>query len=257
MPHDSSSQQATYFVVLFNLPDDPHAVRDMLVKQLGLHPSDAQIAARAAPGVLPHRFDKATAEALVQQAAQAGVAAEALLAADVPNFEQAEIVHHARCRAEGFEILDYRGQTAGVVPWAEIRVLSVGYIPTDRSRDFHAEPSGTTAVAPHLRHPPTDSALHAGLEAWLVRFHPLQGFRINHDLMNYEYLGDRKSASASQNFRMFIDDVVERAPRLYLTPATRAFREHGLLRHYEFHSSDELRRHTEFHALLARKTASR
>ena len=62
------------------------------------------------------------------------------------------------------------------------------------------------------------------------------------------------TGSASRNFRLFIGDIVARSSSAYLPPATRAFLEHGLLRHYEFHDSEELQRYTQFHLLLANRT---
>jgi hypothetical protein len=68
--------------------------------------------------------------------------------------------------------------------------------------------------------------------------------------MNYEYLGSRKTPSATRNFRLFVEDLVQRIPSAYVTPATRAFLEHGPPRHYEFDSTDQLRRYTVFHLLI-------
>ena len=256
-PGEAGFPRPGYCVVLFSLPDDPHEMRDMLVKTLGLHPSDAQIAVRSSPGVLPMRLEQAQAAALVSSAAELGVAAAALPESEVPDFEHGEIVHHLRCVEEGIEVIDFHGRSTDLVPWSCLRVMSIGHVSGERTSDFLVEPSATSGLAPRLRFPPTDSAVHTGLEAWLVRGNPWAGLRINANQMNYEYLGDRKTDSASKNFGMFIADVLHRTPLIYLTPASRAFLEHSLVRHYEFHSADELRRYTQFHAILAQQTAGR
>ena len=74
--------------------------------------------------------------------------------------------------------------------------------------------------------------------------------------MNYEYLSDRKTGSATQNFRLFIEDLVSQSPETAVTPSTRAYRDHGLLKDYEFPSSDALQRYTVFQRLLARRGKS-
>jgi hypothetical protein len=90
----------------------------------------------------------------------------------------------------------------------------------------------------------------AGPELWVVRCDPLKAYRVDHERMNYEYLGSRATPSATHNFRLFVEDLIGRAREAYITPSTRAFLEHAPTRHYEFDSTDQLRHYTVFHLLI-------
>jgi hypothetical protein len=72
--------------------------------------------------------------------------------------------------------------------------------------------------------------------------------------MNYEYLGPEKNDSATHNFRLLLEELLRRAPRAYVTPATRSFVEHGPLSKWQFESSDDLREYTAFHLLIRLRT---
>jgi hypothetical protein len=51
----------------------------------------------------------------------------------------------------------------------------------------------------------------------------VQVFRIDAELMNYEYLADRLSLSTTANFAQFVRDVHRFAIRLTLTPSAQAY----------------------------------
>jgi hypothetical protein len=103
---------------------------------------------------------------------------------------------------------------------------------------------------------PVDRPLPAGPEAWLIRREPSRGFRIDHKRMNYEYLGTRKTDSATANFHLLIDDIIAHCPEVYLPPATRAFLEHGPVTDYSFDSPEELKRYTVLHLLVHRQAGA-
>jgi hypothetical protein len=73
--------------------------------------------------------------------------------------------------------------------------------------------------------------------------------------MNYEYLGERKTDSATVNFRLFLDDLLRHTPHAYVTPSTRAFLAHGAERLYHFDSTEHLQRYTQFHCLAHQRAA--
>jgi hypothetical protein len=73
--------------------------------------------------------------------------------------------------------------------------------------------------------------------------------------MNYEYLGERKTDSATVNFRLFLNDLLRNAPQAYVTPSTRAFLTHGAERLYHFDTTGHLQRYAQFH-YLAHQRAS-
>ncbi len=239
-------------LVIYNVPDDPFALRNILVERLGIHPAEAQRLARSAPGMLPEPLDAEVAAGIVQSVKALGVAAAALPDENIPKLDHSELVHHARCLATGLEIVGLRGESECVIPWNDLRLISVGQAPVEGAMHFHAEPTAVVTAAPHPHHP-TTVARQTAIEAWFVRDNPWTAFRMDHSLMNYEYLGERKTGSAASNFRLFLEDVVARAQHAYLTPATRACLEHGLLRHYEFDSREELRHYTVLHLLLAQQ----
>jgi hypothetical protein len=217
-----------------------------------MHPTDAMIRAHAAPGILPDRLTQEEAAHWVAAIAELGLHAEAIPAVDVPEFSHADAVHHVRLLDEGLEIIEFHGQEEQVVPWAAIAVLSVGQVPQEVSRRYVMQITTLTAARRTLP-PPLDVPLPSGPELWVVCTDPLRAFRIDHKRLNYEFLGERKTDSATRNFRTFLEELARRAPQAYLTPATRVYLEHGALRHYQFDSPGELRRYTVFHVMLRQR----
>lgn len=214
-----------------------------------MHPTDAMIRAHSAPGILPDQLSDDEAAHWVQAIGELGLHSEAVPAAEVPDFGHGEAVHHARLLEAGLEIIEIHGQEEQVVPWPDVALLSVGQVPQEVSRRY-VMPTTTLTAARRTLPPPVDVPLPSGPELWVVGTNPLRPFRIDHKRLNYEYLGERKTDSATRNFRVFIEELVRHAPGAYLTPATRAYLEHGSLRHYEFDSPAELRRYTVFHVML-------
>ncbi|MFQ5733276.1 MAG: hypothetical protein ACE5KM_15145 [Planctomycetaceae bacterium] len=240
-------------VVVFALPDDPGRLGDLLVEQLGVHPTDAHIQAHAVPGLLPGRFTRRQAAELVKGVRQLGVSAEIVEDADIPRLEPARTIHHARCTERGLEIVDLRGRVEPFIPWNEVRLLSVGYVPLETARHSLVEPAGLVTSGRRTWASSVEVASLSGPEAWLICGQAGDAYRIDNNLMNYEYLGDRMTGSATRNFHLFVEDVVAGAQDAYLTPAIRAFLDHGLLRHFEFRGSEELQRYTQFHLLIANR----
>lgn len=243
----TASGAEEYRVVLFGSPDDPFVLRDLLVSRLGMHPTDALIQARRAPGILPESLSKAAAESFAEVVSETGIHAEAIAECDIPDLAHPETVHHARCCETGFEIVELHGQKEETVPWGEIELISVGRVPQE---SHHAVILDEPVTAGRRAPTPETSYPAAGPELWLVRRNPLRTIRVSHQRMNYEYLGARKTDSATHNFRLFVEDLLAKSPTAYVTPATRAFVGHGRQRHYEFESTDELRQYTLFHLLL-------
>jgi len=251
-----SNESTRHRVVIFAAPDDPYALRDVLVEVLGLHPTEAQIRAHDVPGVLPERLSRDEALRVVAAVEQLGVSAASLPDDEVPEFEHAEIVHHARCLDAGLEIVELHGEPECVIPWSDVELVSVGRVPLDSDHRYLPEQDPVMGSGRRTGHKTMNIAAVSGPEMWLIRRHPMRGFRINHKQMNYEYLGNRMTDSASKNFLLFVSDLLERAPDAYRTPATRAFCEHGLLGHYDFRSSEQLRLYTVFHLLLLHRMRS-
>lgn len=248
---------AVHRVAVFAAPDDVHDLSRVLVAVLGMHPTDAAVHARYAPGVLPDRLPAGQAAELAGAIEGIGIRAEAIAAESIPEFEHAEVVHHVRCLDAGLEILEFHGAEECVVPWGEIELVSIGQVPLETSRHYvGAEGASVISAARRTAPGPVDRPLPAGPEAWIIRREPLRGFRIDHKRMNYEYLGTRKSDSATANFRLLIDDIIAQVPETYLPPATRAFLEHGPVTEYSFESQEALKRYTVLHLLVHRQAGT-
>lgn len=240
-------------VVIFAAPAEPEELAELLVEHLQLHPIDARVNARAVPGILPGHFSPEKAHALVEAVSQLGLAAEVIAEEDIPSLERAEDIHHPRCTEEGLAILDVRGNVERTIPWQDIEMLSIGYVPLEKVRHYVTPSTVVVRSAPKPIEPEEEVTAFTGPEAWLIVKGEPSVYRIDHKEMNYECLGDRKTTSASRNFRLFVTDLIARTPQAYLTPATHAFLRRGLMRHYLFRSSEELKRYTRFHLLLLRR----
>lgn len=251
-PGDDAGEVVRH-VVVYASPDDPRAFGEHLVEKLGMHPTDAQIQARAVPGLLPGRFTPEQADEVLRAVQELGLSAEILTDADIPELDAAKAIHHARCDEGGLEIVDSRDRVERRFGWNDVRLLSVGYVPLEVDHRYPTDPTGMLTSGRRTWVSSLEISSLSGPEAWLICGSEDHAYRIDHNLMNYEYLGDRKTGSATRNFRMFIEDVADGATRAYRTPAARAYLDHGLLRHYEFRSSDELQRYTQFHILLAHR----
>jgi hypothetical protein len=246
----SPERGGDYRVAVFATPSGPDELSELLEKQLSLHPTDARIHAHAVPGLLPNRLRREEAESLAAAVASLGLACHVFHQKEIPDLDGAVTVHHARCTDAGFEIFGLKGESERVVPWAEFELLSIGDVPGEAAHHFQFPVIRALHAAPTPTMPPITAPNSTGPEAWLSTPGATELFRIEHEQMNYEALGDRKTTSAARNFRTFITDVSARIPHAYLTPAARAYLEHGFVRHFLFHSREEFQRYTQFHILL-------
>ncbi len=246
------SEPATCRVVVFGHVEDPTEFKQILTERAGLHSDDAMAAARKVPGILPMRLSRAEARAVVDQANQSGFRAISLPEAAVPRLDRAETIHHVRCQPEGLELLEIHGRSKRLIPWSDLSLLSAGCVPCEDGQRFSAEPQVVVHAAPNPHRAAIEAGRREGLVLWIACERPRNVYRLIHNQLNYEYLGTSKTASATQNFRLFVNDLAQRARQVYLTPATRAFLRHDLQRHFEFHSVDELRDDTAFHILVLR-----
>lgn len=244
-----------YRVVVFAAPDDPRELSQVLELALGMHATDALVHARAAPGVLTLGLSREQAERTAAGIVAVGVGAEVVADSELPPLARATVVHHAACLETGLEIIELHGREAALINWDDVDLLSVGQIPKESARHFM--PNDMTSVKSGRRTGPSslETPLSPGPEAWIICARPFRAYRIDHKRMNYEYLHNRKTDSATANFRLFIDDIVARARRAYLTPATRAYVEHGSVADYSFETADELQRATLLHLLVHRRVA--
>jgi hypothetical protein len=244
--------EGNYRVVIFGDPEDVTVIKEILTESAGLHPDDAATAARMAPGILPGRFSREVAEAIAAQVDCRGIKAASLPENEIPKLDHAEIVHHARCQKDGLAVLGLRSELERLVPWSDVSLLSLGCVPIETIPRLPAEAAVVVHAAPNPHRASGGAAPHTGIELWLACVRPFAVYRIRHDQMNYEYLDERKTDSATRNFTLFVEDLSQYAPQAYLTPASRAFLRHDHQRHFEFPSVRELRDETTLHLLLMR-----
>ena len=239
-------------VVVFEVPDDPHQLRDVLASELGVRTTEAQIQVHGLPGVLPVELPRHRAAHVASAIRDLGVGATALPATEIPQLGRCRTVHHVRCEEDRFVIMNLRGQVDSFLRWNQIDAISVGLVP--RSTQQQAAPIPTLAVplgSPHEGNN-RSKVTRDNLELLIVADGQTRMLRIDHAKENYEYLGSRISTSANVNFRRLVQDMVAKARHAVLTPATRSFLDHGLSRHYQFRSFAEMQRYTAFHLLLGK-----
>jgi hypothetical protein len=244
-------------VVVYAEVDDRALLREVLIQAGQVCPADAAIAARLAPGILPPRLTKELAEAVVARIAARGIKASVLPERQVPVLDDAEVLHYVRCPSDGMEVVGLHGEMRRLVRWAHVCLISLGVLRKNRDPRLAPESPVFDREAAAQRQAQADAEPPDGMILWLVCQPSLKIYRLRHDQMNYAYLGQRKTTSATVNFGLLVGDLEKHSTIAYLTPASRAFLHHDLARNFEFESEEALRDYTAFHLLVARRTAGR
>lgn len=245
-------------VAVYEAPRDPHVVAQILVDELRLPPHDALIHARYAPGVLSERLDRTQAESLAARLIHNQCPSEALAVSALPDFRHATVSHHVRLSAAGLVLCDLRGDVERTIPWDDIALISAGLVPLESTVRTDLDDVHFFSTARHSHHMPTVARLPPVMEAWLLDDSGLRVLRLDQTRMNYETLGDRKSDSAADNFRILLERLIAASTSADCTPATMAWKSHASLFQYLFDSSNKLQRITMLHWLKrTRRLASR
>ncbi|HEV3165877.1 MAG TPA: hypothetical protein VGZ22_17745 [Isosphaeraceae bacterium] len=251
----------TYRLVVFNPPDDPPAVRDLLVGVTGIHPTDAMRWVARTPGIWPQPLAEGEVRELLDGLFDLGVPAEAWRIDLLPDLSPPRTIHDGACLPDGFRVKGLRGEPTHWVPWDKIELISAGRITLeDEYRDV--TPRGwasalATGFSAMIGRAPRFTRRARAMriprdpvgELLIVRKDPRLAFRVVENQMKYAYLGDRLRLSASENFPLLLADLCARAESAYITPSTRALLEHGNAPDYEFPSSLALLEYTT-HRLL-------
>jgi len=244
------SDTRKFRVVVFGHIEDADELKQILIESAGLHRDDAASAVRTVPGILPLKVPEGAARSVADELGRHGIRAICLPETEIPRLDRAEIIHHAGCQQQGLELFDMRGERMCVIPWSHVSLLSVGSVRQEDGQRYSAEQQVVLHAAPNPYQAVVEKAQHNVLVLWIACERPGMVFRLVHNQMNYEYLGARETTSATQNFCLFVADLVQMAKQSYLTPATRAFLNHGFRRQFEFHSADELQNYTAFHIVV-------
>ncbi|RPI91244.1 MAG: hypothetical protein EHM42_00005 [Planctomycetaceae bacterium] len=246
-----------YRIAIFAIPEDRSELAEILAKTLSLLPTDAAIQARNLPGLVNGEFPLDAARRATQALAELGLHAEAIPVDQTPHLHPCETPHHLRWPAEGLEICGLSGEVESTVAWPNVEMISVGQVPLEST--MHHTDRKTTFVSAGRHHVPegdSTARLAAGPEAWVVCREPHRVLRLDHKRFNYEGLAERKTESATANFRQFLMELVARAQDAYLTPATMAFLTAEHAQKYSFASVTELERSTLLHLLIRRSGRS-
>lgn len=234
MPAAMPSPDNTYRLVLFEAPDDPEAVRDLLCRVIGSHPTDAMQWVARAPGIWRQPIEEAQVRPLLDGLFELGVPAEARKLEALPNLAPPRTVHDAACLPEGFRVRGLRGEPTHWVPWDRFELIAAGRV--EQEDEFReVTPPGwvqaaSTGLNALLRRPQAVARRRRAMriprdpvsEAILVRRDPLIVLRLISTQMSYKSLGARLRPSSSENFPLLLADICEHARDAFITPSTRA-----------------------------------
>jgi hypothetical protein len=247
-----SSAPQPYQVVVFEAPEDPAAMRDLLCRVTGAHPTDAMQWVARTPGIWRRPLPEDQVRPLLDGLYELGVPAEAHRADRLPNLAPPRTIHGASCLDDGLRVTGLRGEPTHWVPWDKLELVAAGEVPQeDEYRDV--VPPGwvravRTGLNAALRRPQAvarrQRAMRIGREpvreAILVRQDPRIAFRVVASGMSYAYLGDRLQPAASANFPLFLGDIRRLATAATLTPSTTALLDGGDPDAYTFESDAAL-----------------
>lgn len=208
--------ESRYRLAVTEIGDDRDAAVTILQRALGMNAIDARTRIAHVPAVWPETFPAEAAQQAAEQLRELGGQAAAVSEAEVPDLRFARTLHHVRCQQEGLVIMSIAGDPVRTIPWEDVVLLSVADVAGLRQEAAGGLPDGV------FRHDPgiaESRVRHHGLELWLITRSPLCGHRIDAELMNYEYLGDRRSPSTDANFAHLVEDIRRSAPQLAQTPA--------------------------------------
>src|SRR4051812_6166011 len=118
----------TYRLVVFDAPDDPHAVRDLMCGVTGIHPTDAMQWVARAPGIWPRPLAEGEVRELLDGLYELKVPAEAWRLDSLPNLSPPRTIHVAACLPDGFRVGGLRGEPTHWVTWDKIELISAGRI---------------------------------------------------------------------------------------------------------------------------------
>jgi hypothetical protein len=244
-------------VVVFAAADEPNDLGQILTHCLGMLAADALVHARTAPGVLAIPLTREQAEQVACGIAAIGIQAAVVTIDELPPFDHTvEVVHHVQCLEDGLKVIELHGRESVLIAWSEIDLISVGQVPQESARHDISGQTVAVRAARRTGPSPMKTPLAPGPEVWILLRGSSRWLRIDHKRMNYEYLGDRKTDSATSNFRLLLDDIITRARHAYLTPATRAFLTHGSVSEYSFRTVEDLQHATHLHLLIHRRAGA-
>ncbi|MFO0917311.1 MAG: hypothetical protein U0872_03230 [Planctomycetaceae bacterium] len=237
-------------------PKDLQRAAELLSETTGIQPLDALIAMQHSPSVLHVPMTEGQGAAMVALLHGLGVKSVVVPCMELPNFENPVVIHHARCLPAAFEILETSGAPLGQIPWGSIAVAAIGAIPGRTAHHYSGQARTLVSAAPSAPVGPIDVPDTSLMELWILRRNHSAAYRLDHRRFNYEGLGDRKSTSATANFRLFAKEFVSHLSAASLTESTCAYLGQAPQSAYEFASRDDLQRAGLLHWVIFRTTMS-
>ncbi len=242
-----------YRLVVFEAIEEPQEIRDLFCRVAGIHPTDAMQWIARAPGVWPYPLPEEQTRQLLDGLYEFGVAAEAWRVDQFPEIHPARTIHQAACLPEGFRVQGLHGEPTHWVPWDKVELICAGKIDLEDEFRGPSPPTWTSALTMGLnaisRRARQFSSRRSRAvriprdpvgEVIIIRRDPRIAFRVVENQMNYAYLGDRLSTSASDNFPIFLADLCARSSAAYLAESTRALLAEGDPNEFLFPSSQAL-----------------
>ena len=251
-----TAADGVYRVAVFSRGNDPVAMAEALGESLALNQVDAKIHAAHVPGILPDRLSHDQAVAVASAVQKTGVTAAAIAQSEIPALDQREVIHHAACLEEGLEIFGVSGARSGLIPWDDLEFVSVGYLPLDSAHHYASQSNIVVQSSPHTFEEQSEGVAVKGPACWLITRNPQRVYFINHQQMNYDYLGEQKSSSAAANFQTFLNDLAGAATSAYLTPATHAILNHSSVHEFTFDDVERFKQVTVLQFVLHRVMAA-
>lgn len=208
---------ATHRLAMVTPPHEREAALQVLLETLGMSVIDARTRLRHVPAVWPEVYREDQVKEAVARLTDLGATASLVSESQVAALQTARTLHHVRCERAGLVILAITGQPEQTIDWANIEWLSVADVAGLHQHPASVVPDGVFRHSSGIARIGSKTQEH-GLELWLIAHTPRQLFRIDADLMNYEYLAERLSPSTESNFETLVRDIVRQAPHIALTP---------------------------------------
>lgn len=228
-----ANTDAPFRLVLFEPVDEPHPVRDLMVRVTGDHPTDVMQWVARAPVVWPRGLTAEQSQAILDGLYELEVAAEARHVENLPVIGPPRTIHDAACLEHGLRVAGLRKEPTHWVPWEKVELVCAGIIQTEPEQISSVEPPNLkTALvnsvnllrgrrAPEPRRDRAEAVPRDSVrELLIVRKDPRLTLRVVETGMTYAYLGSRLKLNAAENFPTFLDDIRRFSKTAYITRST-------------------------------------
>lgn len=222
-----------YLLVVFDEVEDQEAVRALLCRVTGLHPTDATQWIARMPCVGARPLKKAEIQEILDGLYDLGIAAEARVPSSIPSFTPVRNAHEVACMPEGLRVLGLRGEPIHWIPYDKVELINAAWVDQEDETRSVGAAAWTTALRnavntmigrPRLligrRERTMRVAREPRREIILIRREPQIALRFAEEALNYAYLGPKLRPTAGENFPLFLQDLSVRVETATLTKST-------------------------------------